>query len=144
MKKSIRTIGLSAAAAAAAIGMTAAPAIADEAETAKPELTKGEERLAKMLEGRVAGEPESCISTTRNRDFTIINRTALVYGRGNTIWVNIPNNARQLDDTEILVTRSFGGTLCKQSIVNMIDGFSGMFAGPVFLGDFVPYRRVDS
>ena len=43
--------------AAAAAGLMAVPAQADEAEP-----TRGEAKLAKLLDGRVAGEPQNCIS----------------------------------------------------------------------------------
>lgn len=101
-----------------------------------------EQRLDKMLEGRVAGKPTSCISTFDSRDMTILDKTALVYGSGGVIYVNRPQNADQLDDDDILVTRTFGSQLCRLDIVRTVAR-SGMFpTGFVALGDFVPYRRV--
>ena len=71
--------------ASAALGLLAAP-VAHAEEQA--EMTKGEAKLAKMLEGRVAGKPESCITMVGSRPLTRIDETALVYKSGNTIWVN--------------------------------------------------------
>ena len=42
----------------------------------------GEEQLARLLEGRVAGEPVSCIPLSRTSSSRIIDRTAIVYDSG--------------------------------------------------------------
>jgi hypothetical protein len=122
--------------AVAAVGLAAGPT------TARERLT-GQERLAKLLEGRVAGQPQSCISTMVNRDSQVIDRTAVVYGRGRTIWVNVPQNARDLDDNDAMLIRMYGSQICRQDIVTTFDTSSGMYTGNVFLSDFVPYTRVD-
>jgi hypothetical protein len=115
--------------------------LAGPALEAKPRLT-GEERLAKMLEGRVAGEPVSCINTFNTRDTTIIDKTAIVYHAGNVIYVNRPRYPSSLDDDRIMVTEIRGGQLCKLDTVRMHDRTGGFYAGFVGLEDFVPYRRV--
>jgi hypothetical protein len=103
----------------------------------------GEEKLAKLLEGRVAGEPRSCINTRIHSSSQIIDRTAVVYGHGRTIWVNVPANARDLDDGDALLVRQFGTDLCRQDIVTTFDSSGGYYTGNVFLGDFVPYTRAN-
>src|SRR3546814_3331369 len=47
---------------------------------APTEMTKGEQRLAKLLEGRVAGEPKSCISNYPTSRMEVIDKTAYVFG----------------------------------------------------------------
>lgn len=111
------------------------------ASSAKPKLT-GEARLAKVLEGRVAGDPVSCIPDWQARDMQVIDKTALVYGHGSTIWVNRPKNADQLDSDDILVRRAFGSQLCTLDIVHTVDRTGHFMTGIVNLGEFVPYRRV--
>ncbi len=101
-----------------------------------------QQQLDKMLEGRVAGKPTSCISTFGNQSLRILDNTALVYGSGRTIWVNIPRNPDALDDDDILVTRQTGSQLCRLDIVNMVDRSGGFYRGFVSLEDFVPYRKV--
>lgn len=108
---------------------------------AGPRLT-GEERLAKMLEGREAGKPVNCISLSDSRDQTVIDKTALVYKSGNTIWVNRPRNADQLDDDDILVTYPNGGSFCRLDRVQTLDRPGYFVTGFVMLDDFVPYRKV--
>ncbi|MGN3974933.1 hypothetical protein [Tsuneonella sp. SYSU-LHT278] len=132
----MRTPARLAAIAASALFAVGSPAVAGERLT-------GEAKLEKMLEGRVAGEPRSCINTFLNRSSTIVDGTAVVYGTGRTIWVNRPANARDLDSWDALLVRQFGTQLCRQDIVTTFDSASGMYTGNVFLTEFVPYTRVD-
>lgn len=133
---------------AASIGLLAAPALADEenpVEDEAVEMTEGEEELAKLLEGRVAGEPTSCIRSRLNDRVRVIDDTAIVYGRGRTIYVNRTSRPRHIDDSDTLVVRRFSGSqLCKTDIVTTIDRGSGFFTGTLFLSEFVPYTRVDT
>lgn len=124
--------------ATAALGLLAAPTVlADE----QVEMTKGEKRLAKMIEGRVAGEPESCITMFGSRSLTRIDDTALVYKSGNTVWVNYTKTPDAIDNRDYMVIRKFSGSqLCRTDNVTLRDRFSNMFSGIIFLDDFVPYR----
>ena len=115
--------------------------VAGPALQARERLTP-QQQLDKLLEGRVAGKPASCISTFGNQSLRILDNTALVYGSGRTIWVNIPRNPDALDDDDILVTRQTGSQLCRLDIVNMVDRSGGFYRGFVSLEDFVPYRKV--
>lgn len=134
--------------AAASLGLLAAPALANAQAQAKDtpvEQTKGEKKLAKILEGRVAGEPRSCIYTRPSESMRIIDDTAIVYGRGKTIYVNRTAHPEDLDDRDIMVVRRFSGSqLCRQDIVTTIDPGSRMFSGSIFLSEFIPYTRVES
>lgn len=127
----------------AALGLAGALAAtlgsAAQAEETRP--TRGEERLARMLEGRVAGEATSCIRSFPTMQSTVIDGTAIVFRQGNTLWVNIPRDARYLDNSDALVTRTFGNRLCRTDIVHTYDTTVGMETGTIFLADFVPYRR---
>ncbi|MBM3595778.1 MAG: hypothetical protein FJX31_08385 [Alphaproteobacteria bacterium] len=116
--------------------LLAAPAMAGKQRLA------GEEKLAKLLEGRVAGEPERCLPMSAANDLEVIDKTALVYGRGKTIWVNRPANPRSLDDDDVLVRSSHTAQVCSLDIVRLVDRTSMMEVGTVGLGEFVPYRKV--
>lgn len=125
-----------------AIALVAAAALlTGPALEAKPKLTP-QQQLEKLLDGRVAGRPEHCISSFDTREMQILDKTAIVYGWGNTIWVNTPRNAQDLDDDDILVTRTTGSQLCSLDIVTTLDRSSKFFNGSISLGEFVPYRRV--
>jgi hypothetical protein len=98
-----------------------------------------------MLKGRVAGEPQKCIRAFPTPDLTVIDSTALVYKVGRTLYVNVPKNARTLDDRETLVRRtSFGSRLCNTDIVTTVDSGLGHHTGSISLGEFVPYRKTEA
>ena len=102
-----------------------------------------EARLAKALEGRVAGEPVDCISLRQVRSSRIIDDTAIVYDAGGTLYVNRPRaGAESLDQWDTLVTRLHSDRLCSVDVVQLYDGGSNFRTGSVFLDKFVPYKRV--
>jgi hypothetical protein len=102
-----------------------------------------EEELARAIQGRVAEAPVQCIDLHRVRSSRIINGTAIVYDAGSVIYVNRPENgAEQLNQWDTMVTRTPSTRLCNVDTVTMIDRASQNFTGVVFLGDFVPYRRL--
>jgi hypothetical protein len=127
-----------------AITIAAASVAAVPATTAAKEKLTPPERLAKMLDGRVAGEPQRCISLSGIGDTTIIDKTAIVYRQGSTLWVNTPRGgAESLRDDDVLVTKLTGNQLCGIDTVQLHDRTSHMWRGFVSLGDFVPWRKAD-
>jgi hypothetical protein len=125
-----------------AIALAAATALlAGPALQAKAKLTP-EQRLDKMLEGREAGTPRSCISNWDTRDMQILDGVAIVYRSGSTIYVNRPENARDLDSDDVLVTHLTGSQFCRLDIVRTFDRASQFPNGFISLGDFVPYKKV--
>ena len=126
MRKIIATL---LAAAALAAPAAAAPRLSPDAE------------LERLLAGRVAGKPSSCISLFGRPSTQIIDGTALVYRDGRTLWVNHPRSgADWLRDDDVLVTRLHGSQLCRVDSVDLVDRSSGFRRGFVLLGDFIPYR----
>lgn len=126
---------------ALAIALAATALVAGGAAvSAKPRLTP-EQRLEKLLEGRTAGKPTSCISSADSRDMEVIDGVALVYHSGSTLYVNRPKNADRLDSDDILVVRPTGSQLCRLDMVQTVDRMGHFVTGFVNLGDFVPYRR---
>ena len=127
--------------ATAALAMLTTPVLADE----PVELTDGEAKLADMLEGRIAGEPQNCIRTIGSRAFTRIDDTALVYESGDTLWGNYTRNPESIDDDDVMVIDKFTATrLCRTDQITLRDRLSGFFSGVLFLGDFVPYTTPDA
>ena len=114
------------------------------AADARPKITP-EAKLAKMLDGRVAGKPQDCIFMPSIRGSRIVDNTAIVYDAGRTLWVNRPRSgAESLDDDDILVTRLHSSSLCSIDIVELHDRYGHFYSGFVGLGEFVPYRKVTS
>ncbi|RKF22565.1 hypothetical protein D6851_04930 [Altericroceibacterium spongiae] len=121
----------------------ASMALSSTVAYAETQKEKGEARLAKMLEGREAGEPRNCISTPIQDRLQIINQTAVVYDAGKTIYVARPDRPEDLDDRDIFVFKRFGSQLCRQDVIRTVDRSSGFPTGFVFLSDFVPYTKKD-
>ena len=128
----------------AALGLLSAPALADEQadEQTATELSEGEQELAELLEGRIAGAPQRCIRNHPSQTMRTIDDTAYVYGRGNTIYVQRTRSPEDIDDSDILVIRTHGSQLCRLDQITTVDRYSGFFSGVVFFEDFVPYTRV--
>jgi len=102
---------------------------------------RAEAKLATMLEGRVAGSPQSCITAYQGRNLQVLEQTAVVYEAGPVIWVSRPTDPKMLDTDDVIVIKRTGSRLCKQDIIRTVDRTSGFTTGVVFLGDFVPYRK---
>ncbi|MBX7501493.1 hypothetical protein K3181_08565 [Qipengyuania sp. YG27] len=126
---------------ATALGLLAMPLRAEE----PTQMTRGEAELAKLLEGRVAGEPQRCINTFGTRTIHQIDGTALTYRDGDTVWVNYTRNPDSIDDSDVMVIRRFSATsLCRTDQIEMIERTGGFLTGVLFLDDFVPYTKVDA
>jgi hypothetical protein len=127
------TLGIVAAAGALLMAGTAAEA--------RPRPT-GEEQLAKLLDGRVAGKPVNCIRLNTVQSSTVIDKTAIVYGSGSTIYVQRPRTgASSLDSNDILVTQLTTPQLCSVDVVQLRDRNGHFWRGFVGLDQFVPYTR---
>ncbi len=125
-----------------ALVLTAAAALtAGTALQARERLT-GEQQLAKLLEGREAGPPVSCIPLYRSNDSRIIDKTAIVYDTGSVIYVNRPRYPDTLDSDDIMVTELHSSQLCRLDTVKLHDRSGFWYNGFVGLEDFVPYRRI--
>ena len=112
------------------------------AAPAAAERQTGDERLAELLEGRVAGEPTNCIPTRRNARMYIIDDTAVIYETGRTVYVNYTRYPENLDSSDVLVIRDNYPTMCTTTRIevrspSMIDSLGT----PLFLTDFIPYER---
>lgn len=137
------------AAAIALVGAVLSPLAAQdgapdlEAGNETAPTSKGEARLAKLLEGRVAGEPLRCIRTRPTQRMQTLDKTAYVYGSGHTIYVQRTSAPESIDDNDALIINRFDASqLCRVDIATTIDPFTGIFTGAVFFDDFVPYTRV--
>ncbi|MBW8842980.1 MAG: hypothetical protein JF608_14510 [Sphingomonadales bacterium] len=113
---------------------------ASAAHAQRPE--RGEAELARMLAGRVPGKPVDCIDLRSAGSSHVIDRTAIVYGSGGTLYVNRPRSgASSLDSDDIQVTRTSGSQLCSLDTVRLVDRGSRIPSGFIALDKFVPYAR---
>ena len=133
MVRFARKLGFVAAASALLLAGTAADA--------RTRLT-GEAQLAKLLEGRVAGAPVDCIYMPTVSGSTVIDKTAIVYDSGRTVYVQRPKvGASSLDDDDILVTELHSSQLCSIDTVQLHDRNGHFWRGFVGLDKFVPYTK---
>lgn len=121
-----------AALAAAALAAGAPAAAAHE---------KGEAKLAKIIDGRMAGAPVHCLSTFQRRNMEVVDRTAFVFRDGDTLYVNRPSGANFLTWSDVPVFKIWGSDLCDKDMVHLHDRSTGMPGATLSLGDFVPYKR---
>lgn len=125
--------------------LLAACASAGMAEDRPPQLTeKQKATLDRALEGKVAGEPQSCISLTQRADLQVISDDLLLYKAGRTVYVNrVMGSCNGLSFGRTLVTNVWGSQICRGDIARVADLSAGMLTGSCALGDFVPYRPAD-
>ena len=128
-------IALTAVAATMALG---APAV-----SAKTTLERSEERVAKLLEGRVAGEASNCISALRSNDIQVIPHVGVAYEQGDTVYLARVRNPNSLRSSDVPIFERFGSQLCTTDIVRTADRYSGFTTGVVFLDDFVAYTKAN-
>jgi hypothetical protein len=120
----------------------AALALTGAAASAKSTLAQqGEAKLARMLEGRVAGEPVNCISAMNSNRIEVIEHVGIVYDSGGTIWVGRVKDPDMLGRWDVPVIERFSSQLCTTDMIRTVDRSNGHFTGAVFLEDFVPYTR---
>ncbi|ADG09409.1 hypothetical protein [Caulobacter segnis] len=116
---------------AAASGAVAAPKEAPEV------------KLARLLDGRVAGEPVNCINASNTDSIEIIDGVAIVYRMKNGVaYVNRPSiGADSLRRDQVLVTKMNGSQLCRMDMVTLVDQGSRFQSGAISLGTFTPYAK---
>jgi hypothetical protein len=129
MSKLIQVLG------AAALALTATTASAETAEE------RGAAKFAELTEGRVAGEPKSCVTAMRPNDIEVIENVGLAYEQGDTLWIARATDPRSLGRNDVPIIDRFGSQLCRQDMIRTIDRSTQFVSGVVFLEDFVPYTK---
>ena len=125
----------------ATIAAVSALALTGAAASAETLAEKGEARHARMLEGRTAGEPVSCISTPRSNKLEVIEGVGVVYDAGDTIYVSRASDPKQLGRMDVVIVDRFGSQLCKTDVNRTVDRYQGHVTGVLFLSDFVPFTK---
>ena len=119
----------------------AALALTGTAASADSLTERGEAKLARMLDGRVAGEPRSCISAFDSNRIRVIEHVGIVYDNGGTIWVARATHPEVLGPWDVPIIERHTSQLCTSDLIRTVDRNGGNFTGVVFLEDFVPYTR---
>jgi hypothetical protein len=104
---------------------------------------EGQQQFERLLAGKVAGPPVSCLPSTRNDDMRVIDEDTVVFRQsGNRVYVgHMAGGCNMLGHGGYaLVTRQFGtSSLCHGDIATVVDTHTGFTVGSCVIGDFVPY-----
>ncbi|WP_054531630.1 hypothetical protein [Erythrobacter sp. SG61-1L] len=112
---------------------------------AKPSAAgEGEAQLQEMIAGRVAGEPTHCLTVTGKDNLKVIDRTAVVFEVGDTIYVGRPLNPDHLRrDNTLTLSRQSGASLCATDTIVAVN-LDSRARTQVLLREFVPYTKAQS
>ena len=124
-----------------ALGLAVAGCAAQEPIESTP---ADEARLAAAIEGRVAGDPVSCVSMRDVRGNRSVGEGAIVFDSvgGGTIYVNRPPaGCPVMRSGYALRLQTTTAQLCRGDVVSVFDPVNGIDIGSCGLGEFTPYRR---
>lgn len=97
--------------------------------------------LARELEGRIAGEPQACVSA-QTQSLQAVDRRTLVLRASDALWVNrLPAECPGLTPLSTLIVESFSGQYCRGDRVRGVEAGRSISGPSCPLADFVPYRR---
>jgi hypothetical protein len=106
---------------------------------------RAEAHFQKLLAGKVAGQPASCLPSYRSTDMVVIDEQTIAFRDGSRrVWVtNLRSGCSNLGSGHYaLVTRQSGGSgVCSGDIAEVSDLTNGITVGSCVFGDFVPYTR---
>ena len=98
--------------------------------------------LGRELAGRIAGQPQSCISTFANQGFRVVDQATIAYDLGRTFWVNrLQDACPSLSPHNFVVVERAGTQLCRGDRVRGQEPGSSIPGPSCSLHDWVPYRR---
>lgn len=103
---------------------------------------EAEAHLDKLIAGKVASRPISCLPHYSTKDMVVIDDGTVVFKNGRTVYRNdfqggtCSNLGR---GHYALVTKTSGIGLCRGDIAEVSDISAGITVGSCVLGDFVPY-----
>ncbi|HWJ69959.1 MAG TPA: hypothetical protein VNS79_07940 [Sphingobium sp.] len=108
----------------------------------EPQLGAREARdLARALDGKVPGEPVSCVTALRSDDLRALGDNTLIFRvNKDLVYRNTLNGAcNGLSMGDTLVMRRVTSQYCRGDIATVVNLPSGAQTGSCSLGDFVPY-----
>ncbi len=108
-----------------------------------PRLTERQAaRLEAALEGKVAGEPVSCVSRYPGASLTVVSESVLLYRvSGRLIYRNdLIGSCTGLGRGDTLIIKPTGSQYCRGDIARSADLVTGSITGGCALGSFTPYR----
>jgi hypothetical protein len=102
----------------------------------------------RLVAGKVAGPPISCLSNYNANDMTVIDSQTLAYrvgGSATYIMHLSPGCSGLGSGSTALLTKQFGASgLCRGDIAQSFDTLNHMTVGSCVIGDIVPYTKPKS
>ena len=126
------------------LAATALTACTTAPQPAPMRTAEAQEHLNKLLAGKTAGKPLSCLPSWRSGNMVVIDDNTVAFrDSGSRVYVNnFRNDCPRLGTGwYALVTRSTGTSLCSGEIAQVVDTSNGITVGSCVLGEFVPYTR---
>jgi hypothetical protein len=98
--------------------------------------------FAQLTAGRVAGAPQTCISTDQSSGLRAIDEQTLAYGSGRTVYINrLAGPCPGVQPLGTLIIEAQGTQYCRGDRVRGRE-MGSIIAGPTcILENWVPYRR---
>ena len=104
---------------------------------------QAQDQYQRLLAGKVAGPPMSCMSTFRADDMRVIDDSTVIFRQsGNRVVLgHFAGGCNMLGQPGYaLVTKQLGSSgLCHGDIATVVDTHSGFTVGSCVIGDFIPY-----
>jgi hypothetical protein len=98
--------------------------------------------LAKMLNGRTAGEPVDCIDIRKVQSIKFLNQSVVFVIKPSLTFVNSPPGGCGKAEVGLTpVTNPDNVRICNGNPIGLVDLDSGIQKGGCMLGQFVPYTK---
>lgn len=110
------------------------------------EIAESQAALQKLIGGKIAGQPITCLPHYRADDMVRIDDSTVAFRQGSTVYVNhLKGECSHLKDSfYALVTHGSRIGLCNGDIAQVRDVSTGTIVGGCALGDFTPYSKATS
>ena len=112
--------------------------------SASAKFETGQEKLARLTAGRVAGKMVDCInnSMVANGDSEKLPGIGMAYRQGRTWYINLfQGDCPGLRDDTIVITKLHTSQLCRGDIADLRMSGANIPVGSCVFGSFTPYTK---
>ena len=102
----------------------------------------GSDPFARELGERIAGPPQTCVSTIQSQGLRAVDSQTIAYDLGRTLWVNrLEQACPAISPHNTIIGESNGAQYCRGDRIRGLET-GAIIPGPTCtLRDWVPYRR---
>lgn len=107
---------------------------------------KGQAEYQRLIQGKVAGPPVSCLPSYRANDTIVIDEQTVAFrvAGGSQVYIaHMPGGCPNLGQANyVMLTKQFGSIgLCRGDIAQIVDPVNRITVGSCTFGDFTPYTK---